>query len=151
MAYDIARFTACSHGFIRIMEICTTPTNVLTHRARDFKLGSNTSSASSRFVLASESDRFLVSMNLSRLATILSPPFLSFVLCHARPELDVDPRRRGKAKRFCHFDKVEFVHVEDGAEGVRGIRLEVRAIGIFRRLKCDISVMPRLYPSSMGN
>lgn len=50
---------------------------------------------------------------------------LLLVPTQARAQLDVNPRRGREAKALGHLDKVELVYVEDGAEGVRGVRLQV--------------------------
>lgn len=47
------------------------------------------------------------------------------------PELDINARRSREPKALGNLDQIELVDVEDGAEGVRGVRLEVGAVAVF--------------------
>ncbi len=47
-----------------------------------------------------------------RLTSIRPSSVLFLVPAHARPKLNVHPRRRGEPKAFSDFDEVEFVDVK---------------------------------------
>lgn len=50
---------------------------------------------------------------------------LLLVPAQASSQRNVDPGRGRETEALGHFDEVQLVHVEDGAEGVRGVGLEV--------------------------
>jgi hypothetical protein len=50
---------------------------------------------------------------------------------HAGAELNIHPGRGGEAEALGHLDEIELVDVEDGAEGVRGVGLQVGAVAVF--------------------
>ena len=56
---------------------------------------------------------------------------LFLVAAQTRAQLDVDAWRRLETEAFGYFDEIEFVDVEDGAEGVGGVGLEVGAVAVF--------------------
>jgi hypothetical protein len=68
---------------------------------------------------------------LLRLTSIRPPPTLLLVPTHACPELNIHPWRCRETKAFGDFDEIEFVDVEDRAERMRGIGLEIGAIAVF--------------------
>lgn len=70
---------------------------------------------------------------LGRLVAVVAPALLLLLLVAAQAgaELDVDARRGREAEALGDLDEVELVHVEDGAEGVGGVGLEVRAVAFF--------------------
>lgn len=59
---------------------------------------------------------------------------LLLVATQARSQLDINPRRGREPKALGYLDKIQLVHVKHGAEGVRGIGLQVRSVAILRRL-----------------
>lgn len=50
---------------------------------------------------------------------------LLLVPTQAGAQLDINPRRGGESKALGYLDKVQLVHVEYRAEGVRGVGLQV--------------------------
>ena len=68
-----------------------------------------------------------------RWLTPVIPPTLLLLLITAktRAQLDVDAWRVWESEALGHLDEIEFVHVENGAQGVRGVGLEIRAVAIF--------------------
>lgn len=68
---------------------------------------------------------------LLRLAPVRPPALDLLVAAQARPQADVDARRRVEPEALGHLDQVEFVHVEDGAQRVRGVRLQVAPVAVF--------------------
>lgn len=67
---------------------------------------------------------------LLRLAPIAALYHL-LVPSHARSQRDIHSRRRGEPEALCHFHEIEFVNVEDAAEAVRSVGLEVGAVAVF--------------------
>lgn len=59
---------------------------------------------------------------------------LLLVTTKTRAKLDIDARRGRESKALGHLDQVELVDVEDGAERVRGVSLEIGAVAVFRGL-----------------
>jgi hypothetical protein len=74
------------------------------------------------------------SVLLLRLTAIHPPPILLLVPRHARTKRNVHSRRCSKAKALRHLDEVELVHVEDTAEAVRRVGLQVTAVAVLCRL-----------------
>ena len=70
----------------------------------------------------------IIMLTAVRPSTLL---LLLLVAAETRAELDVDARGRLEAEALGYLDEVEFVDVEDGAEGVGGVGLEVGAVAIF--------------------
>jgi hypothetical protein len=68
-----------------------------------------------------------------RLTTVTASSLLLLLLISAEtgPKLDVNTRWRREAEALRHFHEIELVHVENGAQGVRGVRLEVGAVAVF--------------------
>jgi len=66
------------------------------------------------------------------LTPIVPPSSLLLVALHTRTQLDVNTWWSGKTEALGHFDKIEFVHVEDGAQAVRSIGLQVGSVAVFR-------------------
>lgn len=75
----------------------------------------------------------LVLAHLLRLAAI-RPPRLHLVPSHARPQLNVHPRRRGEAKALCNLDQVQLLHVVDGPQAVAGVGVQVGLEGVLGAL-----------------
>ena len=71
---------------------------------------------------------------LLRLAAVCAPALDLLVAPHAGAQRDVDPRRRRKPKALGHLDQVQLVHVEDGPQAVRRVRLQVRSVPVLGRL-----------------
>ena len=67
------------------------------------------------------------------LAPICPPSLNLLILAQARPQADVDPRRRGEAKALGHLHQVELVHVKHRPQAVRGICLEIRPVSVLGR------------------
>ena len=67
---------------------------------------------------------------LLQLAAIASPRLL-LVTRHARSQGDIYPRWRGESEALCYFHEIELVDVEDAAEAVRGVGLEIGAVAVF--------------------
>jgi hypothetical protein len=86
------------------------------------------------------------SILLLRLTAIHSPPILFLVPRHARTKCYVHSRGRGKAKALGNLHEVEFVHVEDTAEAVRRVGLQVTAVRVFCRLYLSISARSHKQP-----
>lgn len=74
-------------------------------------------------------------LELPRLTTVVSAALGLVVVVipalHAGADGDVDARRRGETERFGDFDEVEGVDVEDGAQRVRGVGVQVGAVPVF--------------------
>ena len=68
---------------------------------------------------------------MSGLAPVISSALLLLVTAHARGEGDVNTRWGRKTKTLGNFDEIKFVHVEDGAERVGGVGLEVGSVALF--------------------
>lgn len=64
------------------------------------------------------------------LTAITSPAPLLLVSLHTGTQLNVHPRWRGKAETLGHLDQIEFVHIKDGTETVRGVSLQIRPVAI---------------------
>lgn len=62
---------------------------------------------------------------MSGLAPITPSARLLLVTAHAGAKRDVHSRWGRKTKTLGDFDEIKFVHVEDGAQGMGGISLEV--------------------------
>lgn len=77
--------------------------------------------------------RAMATAILLRLAAI-APPRLLLVTRHARSQCDIYPRWRGESEALCYFHEIELVYVEDAAEAVRGVGLQVGAVAVFGRL-----------------
>lgn len=73
-------------------------------------------------------------LELPRLTTVVSAALELVVVpaaLHAGADGDVDAGRRGETERFGDFDEVEGVDVEDGAQRVRGVGVQVGAVPVF--------------------
>jgi len=68
---------------------------------------------------------------MSGLAPIVSSALLFLVTTHAGGERDVDTRWGRKTTTLGDFDEIKFVHVEDGAERVGGVGMEVGSVALF--------------------
>jgi hypothetical protein len=68
------------------------------------------------------------------LAAVRAAALGRLVAAHARPQRNVNPRRCREAKALGHLDQVQLVHVEDGPQAVRRVRLQVRAVPVLGRL-----------------
>ena len=66
-----------------------------------------------------------------RLAAIGSASLLLLVPLHAARQLDVDPGWGGETKAFGEFNQIELMNIEDAAERVRGVGLDIRAVAVF--------------------
>jgi hypothetical protein len=64
-----------------------------------------------------------------RLAAICSATFVA--LLHAGTESDVNARRSGETEGFGDLDQVKAVDVEDAAQAVRRVGLEVGTVTVF--------------------
>ena len=64
---------------------------------------------------------------------------LPFAPLAVRPT-DVDAWRSGEAEGFGDLDEVKAVDVEDAAQAVRCVGLEVRTVTVFGRLKSVLAV-----------
>lgn len=71
---------------------------------------------------------------MPRLAAVISSSLLLLIATHACAESYVDTGRGWETEALCNFHEVELVDVEDGAEGMGGIGLEVGAVSVFRGL-----------------
>lgn len=77
------------------------------------------------------------------LAPVVAPSLvLLLIAAETRPELDINARWCREPKALCHLDEIELVHVEDRAQGVRRIRLDVRAVAFFRGLHMWLTSHP---------
>lgn len=56
---------------------------------------------------------------------------LALVPAQTGTQLDVDARGGRESETLGDFDEIEFVDVENGAEGVGGVGLEVGAVTVF--------------------
>lgn len=69
---------------------------------------------------------------IRRLTPVIPPTLLLLLIAaETRAQLDVDAWRVWESEALGHLDEIEFVHVKNGAQGVRGVGLEVRAVAIF--------------------
>lgn len=68
---------------------------------------------------------------LFRLTPIASSTGQLLVALHTTSELYVYARWSGETERFGEFNEVKLMYVEDGAEGVRGVSLDVGAVAVF--------------------
>lgn len=75
----------------------------------------------------------LPSAILLRLTTVSATALVA--LLHAGAEGDVDARRGGEAEGLGDLDEVEGVDVEDAAQAVRRVGLQVGAVAVFGRLE----------------
>ena len=79
---------------------------------------------------------------LTRL-TPIRPPRLPLLLAiaHARPQLQIHPRRHGKPEPLRHGPQIQCLHIEHAPQAVARIRLQVAAIAILGRL-VEVVVLP---------
>ena len=63
--------------------------------------------------------------------TPIAATTLFLVPRHACPQGDVHSGRRGEAEALRDFHEIQLVNVEDAAEAVRRVRLEVGAVAVF--------------------
>ena len=68
-----------------------------------------------------------------RLTAVCSATFVA--LLHAGTESDVNARRSGETEGFGDLDEIKAVDVEDAAQAVRCVGLEVGTVTVFGRLK----------------
>lgn len=68
---------------------------------------------------------------LLRLAPVRAPPFNFLVPPQACSKTDIDTRRRTKPKALGHLDEIQLMHVEHGAQAVRGVGLEIGSVAVF--------------------
>lgn len=68
-----------------------------------------------------------------RLAAVCSATFVA--LLHAGTESDVNARRSGETEGFGDLDEIKAVDVEDAAQAVRCVGLEVGTVTVFGGLK----------------
>ncbi|TKW56812.1 hypothetical protein CTA1_6381 [Colletotrichum tanaceti] len=71
---------------------------------------------------------------LPRLAAVRPPALRLLVAAHARADRDVDPWRRREAEALGHLGQVQLVDVEDGAQRVAGVRVQVAAVAVLGAL-----------------
>lgn len=67
---------------------------------------------------------------LSGLTAIRPPTFLFLIPTHARAERDIHPGRDREAEALGHFNQIELMDVEDGAERMAGVGLQVAAVAV---------------------
>ena len=73
-------------------------------------------------------------LELPRLTAVVPPTALGLVIVpalHTGADGDIDARRRGETEGFGDFDEIEGVDVEDGAQRVRGVGVQVGAVTVF--------------------
>ena len=68
---------------------------------------------------------------LLRLTSIRPPALNLLVPAQTRAQADINPRRRAESKALRHLDQIQLMHIEDGPERVRSIRLEVGSVSVF--------------------
>jgi hypothetical protein len=85
----------------------------------------------SRLLMTAAVLRLKWAVTLPRLASIRPPAFDLLVAAQTGAERDVDAWRSGEAEAFGYFDEIQFVYVEDRAQTVRGVCLEVGAVSVF--------------------
>ena len=68
-----------------------------------------------------------------RLAAVCSATFVA--LLHAGTESDVNARRSGETEGFGDLDEIKAVDVEDAAQAVRCVGLEIGTVTVFGGLK----------------
>ena len=75
---------------------------------------------------------------------------LLLVTAQAGTELDVNAGRGIETKALRNLDEVELVHIEDSAERVRGVCLEVGTVSILGGLRESVSIVDRVVGKGGG-
>lgn len=73
----------------------------------------------------------LESIGLLRLTSVSPSALYLLVSAHAGTQGDIDTRRGWETETFGDFDEIEFIDVEDGAEGVWRIGVDVGSVTFF--------------------
>ena len=68
---------------------------------------------------------------LLRLTPVRPPPLDLLIPAQTRAQANVNSGRRAKPEALGDLDEIEFVHVEDGAQAVGGVGLQVGAVAVF--------------------
>lgn len=84
----------------------------------------------------------LQSLIIAGLAAVVpSSLWLLLVPAETCSQLDVNAWWCGESESLGHLDQVQFVHVEHGTQGMRGVRLNVGAISFFGGLcNCQYTI-----------
>lgn len=94
------------------------------------------------FQTSSPPHKPLPSPLLARL-TPIRPPRLPLLLAiaHARPQLQIHPRRHGESKPLRHSPQIQRLHIEHAPQAVARVRLQIATIPILGRL-VEVVVLP---------
>jgi hypothetical protein len=76
---------------------------------------------------------------MSRLTTVVPSAHLLLVTAHAGTQRDIHTGWCREAEASGHFDQVELINVENGAERMRGIRLKVGFVSFLRGLEEELA------------
>lgn len=70
---------------------------------------------------------------LLRLAAVRPPSLNLLVAAQARPQTNVDSRRRAEPEALGYLDQIQLVHVKHGPQRVRRICLQIRSVAVLGR------------------